>query len=139
MRDVVEHLYAPKGDVARLCHSLRVGGRLLVSTHNIGSLLAWIAGRRYRMLMYQHFYHFAPATLGRRLTAGGFRVLGTRYFFKSWSCAYLFHLIEKKWPESRVARRIETSLAPLVRIDGVGRRRVVMPLRDFFVMAAERP
>lgn len=139
MWDVVEHLYDPKGDVARLCHSLRPGGRLFVSTHDIGSLLARISGRRYPMLMYQHFYHFTPATLGRLLTDAGLRVLGTRYFFKSWSCAYLFHLIEKKWPESPVAKRIEAALAPLVRIDGIGRRRLVMPMRDFFVMAAERP
>lgn len=139
MWDVVEHLYDPMGDLSRVRDWLRPGGRIFISTHDIGSLLARLSGSRYPMLMYQHFYHFTPATLGGMLSRAGYRVMGTRRFFKSWSCAYLFHLIEKKWPESRTARRIEAVLEPLVRVDAIGRRRIVMPLRDFFVMVAERP
>lgn len=139
MFDVVEHLTDPAGDLAFLACKLAPGGRIFMSTHDIGTLLAKLTGPGYPMLMYQHFFHFTPHTLGLMAEKTGLRVLGCRRFLKSWSFEYIFNLIEKKWPGSRRARWLQAVLAPLMRRDAIRRMRIVSPQRDFFLLAAERP
>ncbi|MBI3445270.1 MAG: class I SAM-dependent methyltransferase [Magnetospirillum sp.] len=136
--DVVEHLTDPAGDLAFLARKVAPGGLLFLSTHDIGTWLARLSGPGYPMLMYQHFFHFTPHTLGLMVEKAGFKVLGHRRFLKSWSVEYIYNLIEKKWPGSRRSRLLRAVLAPLVSIDSIRRARITSPQRDFFILAAER-
>lgn len=139
MWDVIEHLYEPAADLRTLFGALRPGGRIFISTHDIESRFARWCGRNYLMLMYQHFFHFSPRTLGRMMRDAGYEIEDVVYFRKSWSLAYIANLPEKKWPGSGFARFVR-GLADKVLISERARRaRVVMPLREFFVIVARKP
>jgi 2-polyprenyl-3-methyl-5-hydroxy-6-metoxy-1,4-benzoquinol methylase len=138
--DVIEHLYDPKKDLGILRDRLKPEtGILFLSTHNIGDLWPKLAGKHYPMYMYQHFYHFSTETLSKMLENAGYKVLGTRFFCKSWSVRYLHELIEKNWPSNQIAKATSNLLAPVMKSDSIGKARIKFPLRHFFVMAAMRP
>ncbi len=138
MFDVVEHLCAPESDLAVLRDALAPGGRLFITTHDIDTTYARLLGRHYPMLMYQHFFHFSPKTLGMLLERIGMRVVATHYFPKSWSVAYLAELPEKKWPGSLTSKLLSAMLAPLTASERLKRLRITWPLREFFLCVAER-
>lgn len=139
MFDVIEHLTDPAADLAFLARKVAPGGAIFISTHDIGTWLAKLSGPGYPMLMYQHFFHFTPHTLGLMVERAGLRVLGHRRFLKSWSFEYIYNLIEKKWPGTRRSRLLRAVLAPLMGIEAVRRARITSPQRDFFILVAERP
>lgn len=139
MFDVVEHLTDPAGDLAFLASKVAPGGAIFISTHDIGTLLARLSGPGYPMLMYQHFFHFTPHTLGLMVEKAGFRVLGYKRFLKSWSVEYIYNLIEKKWPGTRRSHLLRAAFAPLLRVDAIRQARITSPQRDFFLLVAERP
>ncbi len=138
MFDVVEHLTDPADDLAHLFRKLAPGGAIFITTHDIETWFARLSGPRYPMLMYQHFFHFSPATLLRMLEQAGFRVLGYDRFLKSWSFEYLYHLIEKKWPGTRLAWTLRMLLSPGMAVPAIRKARITSPQRDFFMIAAER-
>lgn len=139
MFDVVEHLTDPAADLAFLARKVAPGGAVFISTHDIGTWLAKLSGPGYPMLMYQHFFHFTPHTLGLMVEKAGLRVLGHRRFLKSWSFEYIYNLIDKKWPGTRRSRLLRAAFAPLMAVDSIRRARIVSPQRDFFILVAERP
>src|SRR5882757_2584638 len=67
MFDVVEHLTDPLSDLMILHRALKLGGRIFITTHDSGTLYVKLLGKRYPMLMYQHFYHFSPKSLALML------------------------------------------------------------------------
>lgn len=73
----LEHVHDPL-ECLRLCHDLlKPGGVLVVEVPNFGSLQARVFGRSWFALMVpEHVWHFAPATLGRMLEQSRFAVLG---------------------------------------------------------------
>jgi SAM-dependent methyltransferase len=138
MFDVVEHLTEPVSDFTNLRRTLKPGGRIFITTHDIDTLYARLLGKRYPMLMYQHFYHFSPETLAMLLRRAGLRVVATDRFFKSWSIAYLHELFGKKWPHSIVSKAIQLVSRPLLWSDHTRLMRVIWPIREFFMCVAER-
>lgn len=139
MWDVIEHLYDPCGDLSFLRSKLKPGGKIFISTHDVDGLFARITGRRYPMLMYQHFFHFSKRTIKMALEKNGFRVLGFKSHNKSWSFAYLYYLVEKLWPNSSFTRAFQAVMTPFMKIPWLCSRRIVVPVRNFFIVAAERP
>lgn len=74
MADVIEHLTDPRGTVREIQRVLRPGGRLLLLTPDLGSIVARLAGRRWWGLLDDHYFYFSRATLERFLVSEGFSV-----------------------------------------------------------------
>lgn len=87
--DVVEHFEDPANCFRALHPTLKPGGVILVTTHDIDSRLARILGKRYPWLMRFHLFHFSPKTLGEMLRRCGFEVASTQYYTKKFSLDYL--------------------------------------------------
>lgn len=139
MWDVIEHLYDPVQDLRALHAALRPEGYIFISTHDIESRFARWCGRHYLMLMYQHFFHFSPKTLGRMMRDAGYEIEGVAYFRKSWSLAYIANLPEKKWPGSVFSRTVQWIADRVLVSEKARRARIVMPLREFFVIVGRKP
>jgi len=139
MWDVVEHLYDPKGDLLRIYSTIRPGGYLFVSTHDFDGLFSMLTGKRYPMLMYQHFYHFSKKTLSKMARSVGFDVVAIQPFFKSWSAGYLVELFGKLWPQSVIAGLIQKLLSPLMKIKFIAKIPIIIPIRNFFILIVRKP
>jgi 2-polyprenyl-3-methyl-5-hydroxy-6-metoxy-1,4-benzoquinol methylase len=137
--DVIEHLVDPLGDLRALRDAVKPGGRIFISTHDIETGFAKLCGARNPMLMYQHFYHFSPATLSGMVRKAGFEPVAVHKFRKSWTVRYFLHLFEKSWPGSLAARAARGVLRRLEPDSALLGRRVSFPFREFFVLVAERP
>jgi len=73
--DVLEHLADPHAAVAEVARLLRPGGRVLLSTGDVGSLLARVSGRRWHLYtLPEHLYFFSRRSLRRLLEDHGLRV-----------------------------------------------------------------
>ncbi len=79
MWDTIEHLIKPDAYVIKARQVLRDGGYLFLTTGDIGSLLARLQGRRWRMIHPPtHLHYFSRVTLTRLLERSGFRVVGIK-------------------------------------------------------------
>lgn len=87
--DVVEHFEDPASCFRALNPTLKPGGHILVTTHDIDSRAAKIFGKRYPWLMRFHLFHFSPKTLSEMLRRCGFEVISTEYYTKKFSIDYL--------------------------------------------------
>jgi 2-polyprenyl-3-methyl-5-hydroxy-6-metoxy-1,4-benzoquinol methylase len=139
MWDVVEHLYNPKHDLQVVLKKIKPGGKLFISTHDIDGLFARLTGKRYPMLMYQHFFHFSPKTLKTMLENCGFKVMGCKHFCKSWSVGYLHQLLHKLWPKNKLIKMISAMTGHVVNMRPIKSIRITVPIPNFFIMIAERP
>lgn len=80
MLDVIEHLPDPDRVVKKLSNEVKRGGYLVISTGDIGSLLARINGRKWRMIHPpSHLHYFNRNTLTKLLTLNGFEVVDISY------------------------------------------------------------
>lgn len=79
MWDVIEHLDRPERFLAHVARLSRPGAYLYLTTGDIGSLLARIRGRKWRMIHPpSHLHYFSRATLTRLLESTGFQVVEIR-------------------------------------------------------------
>lgn len=79
MWDVIEHLPRPDLYLQRIGQLSHVGSLLLLTTGDIGSGLARLRGRRWRMIHPPtHLHYFNRRTLARLLANHGFRVVEIR-------------------------------------------------------------
>ncbi len=74
MADVIEHLTDPRGTVREIQRILRRGGRLLVLTPDLGSIVARVTGQRWWGLLDDHYFYFSRTTLEQFLVSEGFSV-----------------------------------------------------------------
>jgi len=75
--DTIEHLFEPAAYVQKAHAILRPGGTLFLTTGDIGSLLARLQGRRWRMIHPPtHLHYFTTGSMRRLLERSGFEVLG---------------------------------------------------------------
>lgn len=76
MWDVIEHLERPDRFIERLARHVRPGGSLHITTGDIGSLLARLRGRKWRMIHPPtHLHYFDRRTLPRLLARHGFKTV----------------------------------------------------------------
>lgn len=77
--DTIEHLSHPEIYLARIRDLLPPGGWLLLTTGNIGSLVARFRGRRWRMIHPPtHLQYFSRASLARLLQRYDFEIVEAR-------------------------------------------------------------
>lgn len=72
--DVLEHLRAPGRDLEKLNALLRLGGKLIFSTLDVGSLYARVLGERWPWYIDMHLLYFDETTLANVLREAGFHV-----------------------------------------------------------------
>ena len=76
LRDVIEHLPDPRGDLARIAAWLRPGGPLYVWTPNFDSLTRRLYGQRWGAVVFPwHFSYFTAQSLTRMLETEGIQVV----------------------------------------------------------------
>jgi 2-polyprenyl-3-methyl-5-hydroxy-6-metoxy-1,4-benzoquinol methylase len=95
MLDLVEHLHAPLATLARAQRVLRDGGLLVMSTPNVGSLLAGLLRGRWWCIMDEHLNYFSPKTMGLILQEAGFSLLTVRSYPRSFSLGYWTDRIQR--------------------------------------------
>lgn len=72
---VLDHLLHPEAFLGDLAERLERDGVLLIVTHNTGSLLARLLGRRFPPFALQHPQLYSPRAMTRLLDRAGFRVV----------------------------------------------------------------
>ena len=90
--DVIEHVPEPQSLLASIKKLIKPGGKLLLETQNVASMLANKLGKRWHHYKHdEHLYHFNPTTITRLLTDCGFKVLtcGSSYAGKYVSFGFL--------------------------------------------------
>jgi len=79
MWDVLEHLQRPDRYLARVRELSKPGALLSITTGDIGSFMARLRGRKWRMIHPpSHLHYFTRSALSRLLVNHGFRVIETR-------------------------------------------------------------
>ncbi len=119
--DVVEHLDDPSLCLSNIYTYLKSDGIVVITTHDIGSIIAKLMGKRYPWLMRFHLYHFTPKTLSVLLLKNRLEVVLTRYYSKKFSIAYIL---------SRAGIKAESALF----------KRIVIPVNtgDMFMVIAKK-
>jgi SAM-dependent methyltransferase len=88
--DVIEHLEDPAGAIDQLRAHLNDGGRLFLSTPDAASFAARLLGSRWYYLdPVQHLNLFSRTNLLRMLSERRFRLVGYRYFGRSYRVNYI--------------------------------------------------
>jgi 2-polyprenyl-3-methyl-5-hydroxy-6-metoxy-1,4-benzoquinol methylase len=78
--DTIEHLMEPNRVIAKISRVMNPQGVVAITTGDIGSLLARIQGRSWRMIHPPtHLHYFSRATLVQLLVRYGFEVLAVEY------------------------------------------------------------
>ena len=76
MWDTIEHLARPDLFLSKAARDLRPGGHIAITTGDIGSLVARLRGRRWRMIHPPtHLHYFSAGTLRLMLDRAGFDVV----------------------------------------------------------------
>jgi SAM-dependent methyltransferase len=132
MWDTVEHLGRPREFLAKAAQDLRPGGRLALTTGDIGSLNARLRGRRWRMIHPPtHLHYFSRETLGSLLDDVGFDVIHVETAGNSRSLrAIAYALLVLKARQHRLYSRFEQ----LSFLD----KGLTLDLRDIMFVVAQR-
>jgi len=88
--DVIEHLDDPSLCLSNVHTYLKRDGIVVITTHDIGSIIAKLMGKRYPWLMRFHLYHFTPATLSALLLKNKLEVIFIKYYSKQFTLDYIF-------------------------------------------------
>jgi SAM-dependent methyltransferase len=133
MADVIEHLLDPRRTVRQIARVLRPGGRLLLLTPDVGSLVARVLGPRWWGLLDDHYFYFSRQTLRRFLEEEGFvveRIVGLGRVFR------LSHWVSKLAPYNRALHASARRLTRVLRVDG---RHISVNLGDQMACVARKP
>ena len=102
---VVEHVYDPRGYVARVMSLLRPGGRLLLATPDMGSPWRHALGRRWPSFKApEHVLYFDRRTLRALLDAAGFEDIRPFGYLHSFPLALILRKLGARSAERRLGR-----------------------------------
>jgi SAM-dependent methyltransferase len=124
LADVIEHLFDPRATLAEIRRVLKPGGRLLLLTPDVGSLMARLAGPRWWGLLDDHYFYFSRATLTRLLNEEGFTVDRLTALGRAFP---LGHWVFKLAPYSRALERLASRM---VRAVGAEQKQISINLGD---------
>ncbi len=122
--DVLEHLPEPHAALAEIARILRPGGRLVLTTGDVGSLAARLSGPRWHLYTIpEHLFFYTRKSLRMLLEAHGFRVESLRAEGSTYTLGYLMERLRKtllghssparsRWPGSQL--RIPVNLFDIV-------------------------
>lgn len=78
--DTIEHLRNPQEFIEKISRDLKPGGYLFLTTGDIGSLMAKIRGKKWRLIHPPtHLFYFSPKTIEKLLAKYGFRIIKIKY------------------------------------------------------------
>lgn len=124
--DVLEHLSDPAAQLAEARRLLRPGGRLMLTTGDVGSLLARLSGAAWHLYtLPEHLFFFSRTSLEQLLGRAGFVVEEMRSESAHYTLGYLVERLRKtllgrggsapaSWPGARVA--VPLNLFDIVRV-----------------------
>lgn len=131
--DVLEHLQDPMGALDRAYELLKPGGLLVLTTVNMGGIMAKLLRGRWPWFMRMHLHYFTPKSLEEMVRRSGFEVLRISTQSKTLQLGYLL-------------RRTQTMLGPIGRsaqaVAGwlrLGERPVRVNLGDILLVEARKP
>ncbi len=131
--DVIEHLPDPALDIRAIHAALRPGGVFAVSTMDVDSLFARVAGRRWPWYMQMHLVYFSRQTLCEMLRREGFQIADVSLHTRRVRLSYLASRLEAYAPP--LARLVSRSL----KLAGISERTVGISLGDIFTVVARKP
>jgi SAM-dependent methyltransferase len=106
--DVLEHLPDPHAVVAEVARLLAPGGRVVLTTGDVGSLAARVSGVRWHLLtLPEHLFFYSRESLRRLLAAHGLDVVSIRAESSLYPLGYLAERLRKtllRRPARRVPR-----------------------------------
>jgi SAM-dependent methyltransferase len=89
MADSIEHLADPLGSLIEIKRILKPDGIIMISTPDIGSITARIAGRNWWGIKQSHLVYFNKRSISKILSDSGFKVLGFSSHTRFFSIGYL--------------------------------------------------
>jgi SAM-dependent methyltransferase len=131
--DVIEHLPDPALDIRAIFAALRPGGIFAVSTMDVESLFARIAGHRWPWYMQMHVVYFSRRTLPEMLRREGFEIAEVATHVRRVRLTYLASRLDAYSPT--VGRLVRGGLERV----GLAERTVGVSLGDIFTVVARKP
>jgi SAM-dependent methyltransferase len=127
MLDCIEHLPEPQRDIGAAFELLRPSGILVITTGDIDTLTARLAGKRWRLMTPpQHLHFFSKQSLTRLVETAGFKPLVAR---RDW----------KRVPLALAAYQLCRRLGAPAGWTGNIRGALPVNLFDTITLVAERP
>jgi len=135
MWDVIEHIWDPRGVLARLVTHLRLGGSLILSTPDIGALTARIMRRRWAfMTPPEHLGFFNAASMRSLLERDlGLETTSSESSGKWTTVGFLMYKLGRVFPGIVPARLLQS-----VRESALGSAAVYVPTSDIRYVAARK-
>lgn len=131
--DVIEHLPDPALDIRAIYAALRPGGVFAVSTMDVESLFARLAGHRWPWYMQMHVVYFSRRTLPEMLRREGFQIAEVATHVRRVRLTYLATRLDAYSPT--VGRLVRGGLERV----GLAERTVGVSLGDIFTVIARKP
>ena len=129
--DVLEHLADPHACIGEVHRVLRPGGRLALSTGDVGSWVARLSRSRWHLYtLPEHLYFFTRRSLALLLEGHGFVVTGIRAEGSLYTLSYLIERLRKSLLQGSPSRRAHWPGAAI---------RVPVNLFDVVTVHAHRP
>ena len=131
--DVIEHLPDPALDIRAIHAALRPGGIFAVSTMDVESLFARVAGKRWPWYMQMHLVYFSRQTLPEMLRREGFQICEVVTHVRRVRLTYLASRLDAYAPAAGrlVGRALEKA--------GLAERTVGVSFGDIFTVVARKP
>jgi SAM-dependent methyltransferase len=118
MWDTIEHLARPDAYVKRASEFLKPGGHLCITTGDIGSLVARIRGRHWRLIHPPtHLFYFDRVSMTRLLETNGLRIVHFEHCGYYRSVSQIIYSLLVLNARSPARERLYRMLQPLIDFD----------------------